>query len=95
MQADIGTYVVQVNHHPLLTTWEERKLLLPFQNVVGYIHTEGIFEGLEAGVDVFESSYAYLAAETGHAVVFGAHKWDDELHSQELWPFEIDLKEKR
>ena len=62
--------------------------------------TEEIFEGLEAGVDVFESSYAYLAAETGRAVVFGAclretEKWEEDMHSQEPWPFEIDLSEKR
>lgn len=60
-----------------------------------------IFEGLEAGVDIFESSYAYLAAETGHAVVFGSHhvsegeKVDDKIGVQEPWPFEIDLREKR
>ncbi len=50
-----------------------------------------IIKAVEAGVDVFESSYSYSAAEQGRAVVFGNRVGKDCYISK--WPFEIDLND--
>ena len=61
---------------------------------------EAILEGVECGVDVFETSYAYMAAEKGCAVVFswGQRSGGDrgaELEYDNSCQFEIDLKDTR
>jgi len=52
-----------------------------------------IIKAVESGVDVFESSYAYSAAEFGLAVVFG--KRLDKGGSANERSFEIDLNDKK
>lgn len=69
-----------------------------------------IFTALENGVDVFDGSYAYSAAERGCAVVFPVvhdqklqrlkHREDTDMSREicdvvEILPFEIDLSEER
>ncbi len=54
----------------------------------------------ECGVDVFESSYAYKAAEKGCAVVFPRGQSPEGVKGQKLeyddpYTFEIDLTEKK
>ena len=58
-------------------------------------------EAVEAGVDVFESSYAFLAAENGRAVVFGGSMETEDpatsdcAECKDPWTFEIDLNNKK
>lgn len=64
------------------------------------LHTpEEIFEAVSCGVDVFETSYAYKAAERGCAVVFPRGRGSGGVKGQELEcddgsrQFEIDLND--
>ncbi len=59
--------------------------------------TGDIFEAVLCGVDVFETSYAFIAAEKGLAVVFPRGTLSDgaELKYDESRLFEIDLTDER
>jgi queuine/archaeosine tRNA-ribosyltransferase len=60
--------------------------------------TEDILEAVGCGVDVFDTSYAYKAAEKNCAVVFprGQRPGEDvELKYDDAYQFEMDLSEER
>ncbi len=74
------------------------------------VPAEAIFSAVECGVDVFESSYTYVAAEKGLAVVFPRGETiaatSSEITTEETagsvklkyeasQPFEIDLNDKQ
>ena len=57
-----------------------------------------MFEALECGVDVFETSYAYVATERGCAVVFPrTHSTGHPkgVQYEKSRPFELHLEEKK
>ena len=60
---------------------------------------EDILEAVSCGVDVFETSYAYKAAEKNCAVVFprGQRSGEDNagLKFDDICQFEMDLSEER
>ena len=75
---------------------------LSFVNTLPSSQTEDILEAVDCGVDVFETSYAYRAAEKGCAVVFprsqrsiGSVDGVAELKYDDACQFEMDLSEER
>ena len=71
-------------------------------NTISSSQTEDILEAVACGVDVFETSYAYRAAEKGCAVVFprgqrsnGSVDGVVELKCDDPCQFEMDLSEDR